>query len=74
MGVYEELGVRRLINCMDPVTKIGGLLMSEEVISAMQEAAESFVSMDELLEKSGDRIAALIGVPVLLSLLELQQV
>jgi uncharacterized pyridoxal phosphate-dependent enzyme len=63
MGIYEELGVRKLINCMGPVTKIGGSLMPEEVFSAIQEAAKSFVSIEELLEKSGDRIANLIGVP-----------
>jgi len=63
MGVYEGLGVKKLINCMGPVTKIGGSLMSVEVIKAMNEAAKSFVSIDELLEKSGERIAELTGAP-----------
>lgn len=63
MGIYEELGVRKVINCWGPVTKIGGSLMPEEVIKTMHEAAKSFVSMDELLEKTGEMIAKLIGAP-----------
>ena len=42
MGVYEELGVKKLINAFGPVTKVGGSLMSAEVIEAMAEAARSF--------------------------------
>jgi L-seryl-tRNA(Ser) seleniumtransferase len=37
--------------------------MPAEVIKAMHEAAKSFVSMDELLEKSGEKIAELTGAP-----------
>lgn len=63
MGIYEELGVRKVINCMGPYSIIGGSLMPAEVIRAMHEAAKSFVSMDELLEKSGEKIAELTGAP-----------
>lgn len=63
MGIYEELGVRKVINCMGPYTKIGGSLMPAEVVKAMHEAAKSFVSMDELLEKAGEKIAELTGAP-----------
>ena len=63
MGIYEALGVREVINCMGPYTKIGGSLMPAEVIKAMQEAARSFVSIDELLEKTGEKIAKLTRSP-----------
>ena len=63
MDIYEEIGVRKVINCLGPVTKVGGSLMPIGVIKAMEEAAKSFVSIDELLEKTGEKIAKLTGTP-----------
>jgi L-seryl-tRNA(Ser) seleniumtransferase len=63
MGIYEELGIRKVINCLGPYTKVGGSLMPEEVVKTMHEAAKSFVSIDELLEKSGEKIAEITGAP-----------
>jgi len=63
MCVYDELGVKRLINAFGPVTKVGGSLMSPEVINAMNEAAKGFVDMDELLKKAGERVAEITGAP-----------
>src|SRR5574340_1194563 len=62
MSVYEELGVRPLINAAGTLTRIGGSIMPPEVLEAMKEAAQSFVAMDELLAKAGERIARMIGV------------
>jgi L-seryl-tRNA(Ser) seleniumtransferase len=62
MDVYEQLGVKKLINAFGPVTKVGGSLMPREVVDAMAEASRAFVDMDELLEKAGERIAQIIGV------------
>jgi len=61
MDVYEQLGVKKLINAFGPVTKIGGSLMPPEVVEAMAEAGKAFVDMDELLEKAGERIAEITG-------------
>jgi len=63
MGIYEDLNVRKVINCMGPYTKVGGSLMPVEVIETMNEAVKSFVSIDELLEKSGEKIAEITGAP-----------
>lgn len=63
MGIFEELGVRKVINCMGPFTIVGGSLMPQEVVNAMAEAAASFVSVNELLEKAGKKIADLTGTP-----------
>src|SRR5262245_40327108 len=62
MGVYEELGVKRLINAWGPMTIVGGSRMRPEVVSAMVEASEAFVDLPELQAKIGARIAELIGV------------
>jgi len=42
MGIYEQLGVRKVINCMGPYTKVRGSLMPAEVVKTMHEAAKSF--------------------------------
>ncbi len=62
MGIYDELGVRRLINAMGTVTILGGSLMPEPVVAAMADAARSFVTLRELQDKAGARIAELTGV------------
>lgn len=57
MDVYDELGVRKVINGNATVTALGGSLMPPEVLAAMAEAAQHFVDMDELQAKVGQRIA-----------------
>jgi len=61
MGIYEELGVRRVINACGTETLLGGSLMEAETLQAMNEAASSFVYMEELMEKAGEVIAKIIG-------------
>ena len=62
MGVYEKLGVRRIINAWGVATELGGWTPTVRVMQAMEEANESQVDMQELLQKSGDFIANLLGV------------
>lgn len=59
MSVYEELGVRRVINAAAAQTKLGGSLMPESVLDAMREAAGSFIDLAELHDRVGERIAQL---------------
>src|SRR5688500_1593377 len=61
-NVYERLGVRPLINAAGIRTRIGGSLMPREVTRAMEEASRSYVSIPELQQAVGARIAQLIGV------------
>ena len=62
MGVYENLGVERIINGVGSGTAIGGSIMRPEVLEAMLEASTSYVRLPELLDKAGRRIAKLAGV------------
>ena len=57
MDIYDELGVRKVINGLATVTVLGGSLMPPEVLAAMAEAAQHFVDIDELQDKVGQRIA-----------------
>ena len=62
IGVYERLGVRRVINAWGVATELGGWGQSERVTRAMEEANRGTVEMQDLLRKSGDFIADLLGV------------
>ena len=61
-NIYTRLGVRPVINALGTVTHLGGSIMHPEVVQAMKEASQHFVSMSQLHEKVGQRIAELIGV------------
>ncbi|MCZ6678983.1 MAG: aminotransferase class V-fold PLP-dependent enzyme, partial [Candidatus Poribacteria bacterium] len=61
-NVYTRLGARPVINATGNQTTRGGSTPSPLVRQAMEEASSSYVEMDELLEKSGDHIASLLGV------------
>jgi len=60
-GVYEKLGVKRIVNGAGTITRFGGSLMPHEVIAAMAEAARSFVDVDELYVKCGEVVAKHTG-------------
>jgi L-seryl-tRNA(Ser) seleniumtransferase len=59
--VYSALGVRPLINAAGTYTVLSASLVPREVAEAMQEAARHHVSIPELHEAVGKRIAALTG-------------
>ena len=58
---YKALGVRRIINCFDTYTLLGGAILPEEVRAAMAEADKSYAWMWELNERAGKRVAELTG-------------
>jgi len=61
MTIYDELGVRTVINAATTLTVVGGSLMPDEVLDAMRSAAGAYVDMHELQAAAGARIAALTG-------------
>jgi L-seryl-tRNA(Ser) seleniumtransferase len=61
VGVYEELGLRPIVNAAGTLTRLGGSRMDPAVLAAMAEAAASFVPIDELQEKAGAAIAEITG-------------
>jgi len=60
-GVYDELGVKPVINARGHLTVLGGSSPSPRVLAAMEAANRYYVDMAELLEKSGRVIAELLG-------------
>jgi D-glucosaminate-6-phosphate ammonia-lyase len=61
-SVYDLLGVRRVVNAAGIYTDLGGSVLSPAVRDAVHEVNGSFTSMPELLERSGERLAELLGV------------
>ena len=61
MGVYEQLGVKRVINCVSTTSPLGSSVIYPEVLEVMKEASLHFVAMDDLQEKVGKIIAQLTG-------------
>ncbi len=60
-GLYQELGVRPVINCKGAYTMIGASKSWPEIHAAMAEASRQFVYLEELQEKVGERLAKLVG-------------
>ena len=59
-NIYKELGVKTMINAWGTITIIGGSLIPPEAVAAMSAAAEQYVSIPDLLEATGDRIARML--------------
>ncbi len=59
--VYADLGVRPFINAAGTYTALSGSLLLPEVRAAMDEASRAYVSLGELQEAAGARIAELAG-------------
>src|SRR5262245_6991562 len=59
-NIYERLGIRPLINAAGTYTALSASLMPREVLQAMDEAARHYVSIPELQQAVGQRIAALL--------------
>src|SRR4051794_22583530 len=62
-GVYAQLGVRTFINAVGTLTTLSGSLMPPEVRKAMDEASRNFVTIHELQDKVGKRLAEITGAP-----------
>jgi D-glucosaminate-6-phosphate ammonia-lyase len=61
MGVYEDLGVKTIVNACGPKTTLSGICMPEKVRDAMAEASTRFVNMDQLQARASEIIAEATG-------------
>lgn len=60
-GVFGRFGLRPVINACGVYTDLGGSVLSPTVWAAMSEVNRSFVSMTELLDRTGAILAAHVG-------------
>ena len=61
MSIYDEMGIRRVVNAAGHGTRLGGSIMEAETIQAMNEASKSFIYMEELAEKANKIISEITG-------------
>ena len=61
MGIYERLGVRRVIHGSGTTTRYGGSMLRPEALEAMREASQMLVNLDELNAAAGAEIARMLG-------------
>jgi L-seryl-tRNA(Ser) seleniumtransferase len=59
--ILKELGVTPVVNAAGHLTRLGGSLMSDEVLAAMREAAQNYVAMDQLQAAASRVIAEVTG-------------
>lgn len=60
-NLYQQLGIRPVINCMGAWTVIGASKQWPELHAAMAQASSQFVFLEELQDKIGERLSKLIG-------------
>lgn len=59
MNVYDELGIRTVINGNATLTRLGGSIMPAEVVTAMVAASKHFVDIIALQKRVGEELAGL---------------
>ena len=59
--IYRRLGLRPVINARGSHTRLGGSIMSPEVVDAMREASQSYIVLEELQAKASEVIARATG-------------
>lgn len=57
MDIYEELGVKKVINAAGTYTAVGASKMHAKTLEAMTQAAGSYIPLEELLKKVNQEIA-----------------
>ena len=58
--LFKELGVRTFINAAGTYTAMTGSLMHDYVVETIRDHATDFCMMDELQDKTGEKIASLV--------------
>ena len=48
MNIYEQLGLKKIINAWGTVTRIGGSKLDSDIIEAMREASQSRLKIRKL--------------------------
>lgn len=59
-NLFTELGIRTFINAAGTFTAMSGSLMHEEVLDAIRSTSHQFAMIDEVQDKVGAKIAALV--------------
>lgn len=61
MSIYQDIGLRRVVNASGRVTILGVSTLSEEVAQAAIAGGQSYVVIEELIDKTGEIISKYTG-------------
>ncbi len=61
--IYDEIGVKPIINASGSMTELGGSLMSAEVMKSMEEASRDYVHLPTLRSKVEAKFSEWLNVP-----------
>ncbi|MCW3978458.1 MAG: aminotransferase class V-fold PLP-dependent enzyme [Candidatus Bathyarchaeota archaeon] len=61
MSIYKKLGVHRVVNASFALTRLGGSVLTEELLEAMEDANKSYVYMWDLIKRAGEIIVEATG-------------
>ena len=61
MNVYEKIGLKRVVNASGRVTILGVSTLSDEVAQAAIEGGQSYVVIDDLINRAGEIISGYTG-------------
>ena len=61
-GIFDELGVRPVLNAQGNRTLLGGNTVSADVRALMDDSEEYYTHMGELMDRVGEKIAYMLGV------------
>jgi D-glucosaminate-6-phosphate ammonia-lyase len=59
--IYQQLGLKRVINCVSTTSPLGSSVVDPQVMTAMNAASHHFVALDDLQSKVGAVIANITG-------------
>lgn len=59
--IYEKNGIRRVVNACGRMTALGVSTIHDEVAGVLKEAAQSYVVIEELIDKAGELISTHTG-------------
>ena len=61
MNIYENIGLKRVINGSGKMTALGVSKVSDTVVETMKQAGQNFVVIDDLIDKIGELISKFTG-------------
>ncbi|MEK5172578.1 DgaE family pyridoxal phosphate-dependent ammonia lyase [Heyndrickxia sp. FSL W8-0496] len=61
VSLFEEFGLKKIINASGKMTALGASAVTDEVANALKTAAQDYVDIDELIEYAGKVIAQHTG-------------
>jgi L-seryl-tRNA(Ser) seleniumtransferase len=59
VSIYQQLGVKRVINCVSTTSPLGSSVVDPQVMNMMTAASRHFVALDDLQNKVGAEIATI---------------